>query len=482
MEFAIDARRIGFGLLAAVATAILVWFGTGLLPFWPLIWFAPLPVLLFASRSRWWTAALMAALAWTAGDLNMWHYFAAAIQVPLAGRVEIAVGPALFFALAVLLYRALLRRGAFWSALLAFPAVWVSFEYIFNLTSPHGTAISLAYSQLSFLPMLQLASITGPWGISFLLLAFSSALAIGIHLRVTAPKQAVRIVSATLGVLAIVLVFGAVRLALPPPPGQDVRVGLIASDSPANQGVAAAGTPAEHVFRDYAAAAANLAAQGAQVIVIPENLAVVVDPDSAPTDAIFQTLADKAHVTIVVGVGHVGSTAKFNEARVYTPGASVQLYAKHHLLPPFESKFTPGKTRLTLDEPKGMWGVAICKDFDFTQLSRQYGQAGAGLMLAPAWDFVLDRVSHGHIAIMRGVESGFALARAARRGSLMVTDNRGRILAETKSNSAPFATLIADVPAVHDNTLYLLLGDWFAWVVLAILFLTLVRLIRLRVR
>jgi apolipoprotein N-acyltransferase len=482
MAFAIDARRIGFAVLAVIATAVLVWFGTGLSPLWPLLWFAPMPVLLFASRSRWWTAGLTAALAWAAGSLNMWHYFATALHVPLVGCMQIVAGTALFFALAVLLYRALLRRGAYWSALLAFPAVWVSFEYIFNLTSPHGTAISLAYSQLSFLPVLQLASITGPWGISFLLLVFSSALAIGIHLRAIAPKQAVRIVGTMLGVLALVLSFGAVRLALHPPPGQDVRVGLIASDLPANAGVAAAGAPAEHLFNDYATAAASLATQGSQVIVIPENLGVVVDPNTGPADTIFQSLADKTHVTIVVGVGHVEAGAKFNEARVYTPGAPVQLYAKHHLLPPFESKFTPGKTRLTLDEPNGVWGVAICKDFDFTQLSRQYGQAGAGLMLAPAWDFVLDRVSHGHIAIMRGVESGFALARAARGGSLLVTDNRGRILAETESNSAPFATLIADVPAVHDNTLYLLLGDWFAWVVLAILFWTLVQLMRLRIR
>jgi apolipoprotein N-acyltransferase len=60
-----------------------------------------------------------------------------------------------------------------------------------------------------------------------------------------------------------------------------------------------------------------------------------------------------------------------------------------------------------------------------------------------------------------------------------VSDNRGRILAETQSNSAPFATLLADVPAVHDNTLYLLLGDWFAWLTLAILAFALVQLIRI---
>jgi apolipoprotein N-acyltransferase len=84
------------------------------------------------------------------------------------------------------------------------------------------------------------------------------------------------------------------------------------------------------------------------------------------------------------------------------------------------------------------------------------------------------------MAVMRGVESGFSLARGARGGFLTVADNRGRVLAETRSDAAPFATLMATVPAVHDTTLYLLWGDWFAWVALALLFITVLQLVRLR--
>lgn len=61
-----------------------------------------------------------------------------------------------------------------------------------------------------------------------------------------------------------------------------------------------------------------------------------------------------------------------------------------------------------------------------------------------------------------------------------MSDDRGRILAETRSDAAPFATLVADVPAVHDTTLYVLLGDWFAWLALATLVFALVQLYRLR--
>jgi apolipoprotein N-acyltransferase len=162
MAFAFDFRRIAIALVVVATASAMVWFGTGLFPMWPLLWFAPLPVLLFAGRSPRWAAALTAALAWALGSLNMWHYFSAALHMPPPVRVGIVAVPALVFMLAVLLYRALLRRGAWWSALLAFPAAWVSFEYVFNLTSPHGSAVSLSYSQLNCLPILQLASITGP--------------------------------------------------------------------------------------------------------------------------------------------------------------------------------------------------------------------------------------------------------------------------------------------------------------------------------
>jgi apolipoprotein N-acyltransferase len=101
-------------------------------------------------------------------------------------------------------------------------------------------------------------------------------------------------------------------------------------------------------------------------------------------------------------------------------------------------------------------------------------------MLVPGEDFKVDRFWHGHIAVMRAVEDGFSLVRSASRGYLTVTDDRGRVLAETRSDSAPFATLVAEVPVRHDTTLYELWGNWFAWVSLAVLGFALVQVLRLR--
>jgi apolipoprotein N-acyltransferase len=190
--------------------------------------------------------------------------------------------------------------------------------------------------------------------------------------------------------------------------------------------------------------------------------------DVAAGDATLQRLANETAATIVIGVERQSDRAAFNEARAYRPGTPVMSYSKQHLLPPFELRFTPGKTLLRLQTASGPWGVAICKDMDFTPLSRKYGQAGVGLMLVPAWDFDMDRAWHGHMAVMRGVENGFSVLRSAKHGYLTASDNRGRILAERRSDAAPLATLAAHVPTGHTWTVFQLLGDWFAWVAIAL--------------
>jgi apolipoprotein N-acyltransferase len=91
----------------------------------------------------------------------------------------------------------------------------------------------------------------------------------------------------------------------------------------------------------------------------------------------------------------------------------------------------------------------------------------------PAWDFGIDGWLHSRMAIMRGVEGGFAIARAARSGRLTLSDDRGRVVAEASSEHHD-ADLVGDLPLRHTHTLYARWGDWFAWLDLAGLALLLV--------
>ena len=471
VEFAGRSSRLVEGVLAVAATAAMMFFGNGLEPVWPFLWVAPLPVLWFALRSPWRSGALAAGVAWLVGCLNLWGYMHYLGLPPMAWLGGFGL-EATVFALAVLLFRALVLRGAAWSALVSFPASWVTFEFVRNFAWPHGTAGSLAYSQLSFLPFLQLASLAGPWGMSFVLLLLPAGLAIALFLRRTASRQSRRMLAVTAGTVVAVLIFGAVRLRVPQP-GPEVHAGLAVSD----KRVPGGGSDPEPTLQAFAEKASELAAGGSKVILSQEGLVTLTDSNVATGDAILQRLSDESGVMIVLGVNRETASAAFDQARVYRRGHAVASYNKEHLLPPFELNFTPGKALLHLNEASGMWGVAICKDMDFTPLSRQYGRSDIGLMLVPGGDFNVDRGWHGHMAIMRGVEDGFSVLRAAGRGYLTVSDGRGRILAERRSDLAPFVTLAAQVPTGHSWTLFQLFGDWFGWLSTGVVVSALIRLV-----
>jgi apolipoprotein N-acyltransferase len=310
----------------------------------------------------------------------------------------------------------------------------------------------------------------GVWGVTFCVLFFAAAVAALLSGAGTARQR--QMSAATAGLLMLVaLTFGWWRVHFMPKPEHSVTVGLLASDLSQNVEVADPDENKGRLLRDYLEQVGLLAAQGARVIVLPEKLSAVVDPQiTSETDALFQDAATKYKCSIVVGVLRRSGNDRLNEARMYRPAhPAVVIYDKQHMLPPFESNLRPGTTRALVSEPSGMWGVAICKDMDFPLLSRQYGKDGAGLLLVPAWDFGVDAWLHDRMAVMRGVESGFSIARTAKDGLLTVSDSRGQILAQRSSASAPFASVVAAVPVRNIATLYSRFGDWFAWLNIALL-------------
>ena len=465
MDF-VHRRPLFAGVVAVVLTAALLSIGNGMNPVWPVMWIAPLPVLVFAAEAAsWWMAGAASALALLLGSLTMLYYLHSALGLPiLAWFIPFSVA-SLLFALGVVLFRALVRRGALFSAAIALPALWTMGEYVSSFVPANGTAGSLAYTQLRFLPVLQVASVTGLWGISFLLLLFPSAIAAALHVWRVSAKRAARVVVTVLAILAVVLVFGVVRLATPSS-GRTIKVGLLDTDK---LQIAKPEAATEDLIQSYAEEAERLAGQGARIVVMPEKTGVLLERNAKAADEVLQAVADKTGATLVIGVLRVGWDEKFNEARIYQPRRTIATYDKEHMLPPFESDLTPGSSLTFLAEPSAMVGVAICKDMDFIRPALDYGRAGAALLLDPAWDFNVDRAWHGHIAIMRGVEDGFAVAHTAKDGFLTVTDSRGRILGEVRSSSVPFASLLVDVPVQHQDTIFSRFGAWFPWLAAALM-------------
>jgi apolipoprotein N-acyltransferase len=220
------------------------------------------------------------------------------------------------------------------------------------------------------------------------------------------------------------------------------------------------GPASVELIRTYCEHIPDLAKRGAQIVVLPEKLGRFTDVEVKQADEILAQSAKQNHLTIAAEFHHLPDR---NETRVYAPDGTVEAVYEKQLLPAFESELLVGDTRTTLQRPSGKIGLTICKDMDFPKLSRQYGNDGATLLLVPAWDFTSDGWLHSRMAILRGVESGFSMARAPRLGNLTLTDDRGRVLAEQVTGSTGFNSALAAVPVGSAPTLYARAGDWFAW-------------------
>lgn len=449
-------------------SAVLFFLGTGLAPLWPLAWLAPIPVLWVSSRLSARQAFFVAAAAYALGELNQWSYSRAVLATWIV--VSLLLFAACVFAAGVLLFRMAVVRGKIWPAALVFPAFWASFELAVAMLSIHGTFGNISYSQMDFLPMLQIASVTGIWGISFTIFLFAATIA---ALLTPAPGSAKRPLLIGTGIFIVgVFAFGAWRLASTPN-SPTIRVALIASDAPEDLNPYTV-AETQQVFQRYADHVKLLEGQGIQLFALPETIGPVTDASQADFDDFFGKLAKDSGAYIEIGVARITPSGASNQERLYSPqGELVASYDKHHLLPPGENRFTPGTKRVAVSGISGKWGLEICKDLDFPRLSRQYSGDGVALLVVPASDFVDDGWLHGRMAILRGVESGFSIARSAKLGILTATDDRGRVLAESGTIGRPFATVIGNVPVRHDMTLYSEFGNWFGWLCVALLFVCL---------
>lgn len=439
-------------IICAALGASAFFFSAGLGEAWPAAWVAAAPLLWLAygDEPRW-QVALASFAAFAIGQLNLLEAYAQ--YIPLLLLVGLfAVAPAAIFAAAILFARFAERRLPPWLAVFAFPALWTSLSYINSLISPNGSFGSPAYSQIAAPFLAQSASLFGLWPIVFLICLFSSALALVLRKGKRAWVA---------GVIALVLVganaaYGVARLN--EPQAATARVGLAVNDAITPYSWEDNSQAALAATTSYADAARALAKKGATVVVLPEKFAVLRARWRQHAIAPLADAARESGATIVAGF--TDADEKRNIALTFTPDGKVASYAKRHMVPGGIEPLIPGSASGYLD---GGRAVVICKDMDFQRTIRADAQSHIQLLYVPAWDFDADGWMHARMAIMRGIENGFAIARAAKHGLLTISDAEGRMIARAPSNKAGMVTLIADAPLGPGDTLYLRIGDMFAW-------------------
>jgi apolipoprotein N-acyltransferase len=426
---------------------------------WFLLWLAPVPVLTVALNLSGRKAFAISFLAYLIGRMS-WFTYLIAVATIIPATILTLLLP-LIFALIVTGTRWIVLKTKFRIGIFAFPVFFTAYEFLLISFSADGTASSIAYSQANFIPVIQIASITGILGITFFVTLIPSILAVGWFHH----KEKNRFKGALFLIIAItflVSLYGTLRINNKDEK-KSFKAGLVVLEESHHY-------VTDHpVLKDelnsvaiYADSISRLAEKGAELVVLPER-AFNVNTETEPGILqILKNTARKNHIYIVTGYTNFKNKPSRNSALVIdTSGHIICDYNKVHLVTGFESQFAPGN-ETGLFALKGLQaGISICKDLDFPVHLRKYGMKNTQIVCVPAWDFVQDDWLHSRMAILRGVENGFSEVRAARQGRLTISDCFGRVSSEASGTHKKNVTLLGEVTLLKKSTIYSRFGDWF---------------------
>jgi apolipoprotein N-acyltransferase len=419
-------------------------------------------------------------LYWLTGVMTVYGDLSAWVAVPLnaAFVAYLALFPAIF---AMVTRRLVMAHGV--QALTAAPMVWVATELGRTYIMTGFPWVLLGYSQVRVLPVVQVASLFGVYGVSALVAGVSAAGA----MMVVRPAQAGRYVAAMLLLVAGLSGWGGLRVAKAEwtKVGDPVHIGLIQGNVDQAQKYDSA--HAASIFQDYVRLTRQAIGAGAEFVVWPEASTPFRFEDDQTNADLIRAMARQARAPILLGSDQVerGSTATYYNAAflVGDDGATVGVYRKMHLVPWGEyvplkhvlffvsplveavSDFSAGDRAVVLPVLGHLISTAICYEIVYPDLVRQFVVGGSELLTTITNDAWFGATSapyqHFEQASMRAIETGRYLVRAANTGISGIVDPYGRVLARSEIYQS--AVIVGDARFLRTSTLYSQIGDVFAY-------------------
>lgn len=178
-------------------------------------------------------------------------------------------------------------------------------------------------------------------------------------------------------------------------------------------------------------------------------------------------LKNKIYLQMAMAVLHAGKITpnkKYleNEAILIGPdGQVLNVFHKNNPVPMAEAS-EPGDGKIPVAEsPWGNIATSICYDADFPKQMRQTSKKKAALLLLPSGDWNAIDPYHSNMAVFRGIENGCSIVREVSGGLSFASDYRGRIHASLDFYDEEEKLWIAEVPVGHVFTIYSVIGDAF---------------------
>lgn len=395
---------------------------------------------------------------------------------------------AAYLALYVGIIACLVRRGeiAGISPLLSFPVLWVGFEYLRSFLLTGCPWEILGYSQYRILPLIQIADITGVYGLSFLIVLANVVLLRIIKGAVMRGPSVYPTKSAAflLLLLVLTLAYGFMRLNSADR-GDPLKVVLAQGNIP--QDVKWNPAFQESTVAVYERLTREGCAGGSDLVVWPESALPFYFQGGGKYSDRVKSLAIEFKTCMVLGSPAVEQGQEriryLNSAYLLAPtGETVGRSDKMRLVPfgeyvplarflPFVSKmvegigdFSPGTVITPLDTGKGKIGVLICAEVIFPELSRAYVRAGSRILVNITNDAWFGRSSapyqHLSMTAFRAVENRVPLVRAANTGITAIIDSKGHIRGMTQLFKEAYLT--GEIRPGEGETFYTRYGDVFA--------------------
>jgi len=389
-------------------------------------------------------------------------------------------------------------------ALMAAPFAWVATELGRTHLFTGFPWVLLGYSQTRVLPIAQLASLSGVYGVSMLVAAMSAALAVvvvgtgpsyvGRRLSGAVPRlsgaERFRPLVVVFVILIAVAVWGSRRAAGAEwtRRGEAIRVGLIQGN--VDQAEKVDVTRAGAIFQDYLRLTRQAIREGAEFILWPESSTPFLFEEDRAAAAQVRALARQARVPILLGSDQIergpgGLAARyFNSAFLVRPdGTTGGVYRKMHLVPFGEyvplkrvfffaaplveavSDFSAGETPALLPVGDHTISTAICYEVVYPDLVRRFVAGGSEMLTTMTNDAWFGATSapyqHFEQASMRAIEEGRYMIRSANTGVSGIVDPYGRVLARTAIFQP--AVLVGEARFLRTSTFYARHGDILAY-------------------
>jgi apolipoprotein N-acyltransferase len=414
-----------------------------------------------------------------------WIYFLIVPVTPMT-KFLLILGVTLLFAY-LGLYTAVFALLTKYTGLIFAPFIWAGLEFIrtkAEIAFPWGF---LGYTQTPYIPLIQMGSIFGVYGISAWLVWINLLIYLiikqyKIQEQKNTRKKLVYFIILVLSFL-LPLSYGLLRVK----PNQDwFKAAIIQSNvDPNDKGDR---TSRNRIHNDLVTLTQQALPEQPKLIIYPETATLNdITQDKVFRD-VLQKLVDSTGVYLLTGTPvydqEIGGRY-YNAAVLFEPQKLLnQGYKKIHPVPfsekiPYADKvrifkkletadmgdMTPGKFFQVFNFPEGKFSVLICFESIFPDLTQEFTKQGADFLVNITNDGWFGKTpgphQHAELSVMRTVENGIPLARCANNGISFIVDPFGRIL--NKTGLFTQTLLVDNLPRPLKPTFYRRYGNSFAF-------------------